>query len=223
MWDAPIAMFVLGLVNAGHCAGMCGGIISALSLQSPEDRSNLILYLGYNSGRLIAYTVMGALVGSLSGAVLLLSDVFPIQTVLRACSNVMLVVLGLYLIGFPRVLEPIERAGRVVWRYIQPLTKLFLPVTNLRRALVLGGLWGFIPCGLVYSVLVTALSSGSAARGAVALFAFGLGTIPSLLLASMFLRPLRGFQNSRWLKPISGVLIMGLGLMGIMHLGHATS
>ena len=141
----------------------------------------------------------------------------PVQMTLYVLANLMLIALGLYLTGFTRLLAPIERVGHVLWRRIQPATRRFLPARSVKQALPLGMLWGFIPCGLTYSILATALVTGSGARGAGLMLAFGLGTLPNLLLAGMLFKRFRDFTRNRKVRIASGVLVLGFGLFGLYH------
>ena len=168
-----LALFIVGLLGGTHCIGMCGGIVGALSMNSG---SRLSLHLAYNAGRILSYALAGAIAGALGGASLALSDQLPVRIVLYALANLMLVALGLYLMGVTAALAFSERAGQGLWRKVQPLTRRFLPVRTMAQAFPLGLLWGWLPCGLVYSALVTALTSGSALHGATTMLCFGLGT-----------------------------------------------
>jgi sulfite exporter TauE/SafE len=129
----------------------------------------------------------------------------------------MLVALGLYLLGATQTLAFVEKGGQALWRRIQPFTGRFLPVRGVAQALPLGMLWGWLPCGLVYSALTTALASGSALRGAEAMLAFGLGTLPNLLLAGLLLARFRRFAQARVTRVVSGLLVLGYGVYGLMN------
>lgn len=220
MTQSLLSAFILGLLSAGHCAGMCGGIVAAFNTQPRVTQSIFTLQASYNFGRIATYAALGGLAGALGGASLLLEHAFPIQTALRFLANLMLVALGLYLIGFTRLLSPIERGGYAIWRRVQPFTKFWLPADRPHRAVALGVLWGFLPCGLVYSVLVTALASGGAWRGMSTMLAFGFGTLPALLFASLLLRQPRRLQQVRFVRAVFGVMVASLGLLGLMHAMH---
>ena len=213
-----IAVFLIGLLGGTHCIGMCGGIVSALTVQIPgQVRRQWPIQLAYNIGRISTYTALGSLAGAIGTVGLLLGDVLPVQMALYVLANVMLIALGLFLTGFTRLLAPLERMGHHVWRRVQPLTRRFLPARGPVQAFPLGLLWGFLPCGLVYSVLATALVTGSAARGAGMMLAFGLGTLPNLLLAGMLLKRLRGITRSTWLRSAAGLLVLGFGVFGLIN------
>lgn len=208
-----LALFIVGLLGGTHCAGMCGGIVAALSMGS-EPR--LTLHLAYNAGRVASYAAAGAIVGALGGASMALSGQLPVRIVLYLFSNLMLVALGLYLMGATGALAVVERGGQGVWRRIQPLTRRFLPATRISQAFPLGLLWGWLPCGLVYSALATALVSGSAVRGAALMAAFGFGTLPNLLLAGFLLARFRSLAQGRTIRIVAGALVLAFGLWGLL-------
>src|ERR1035437_8576711 len=181
-----IAVFFVGLLGGVHCLGMCGSLVGILTTQLPKGGARWPFHLAYSSGRVASYTLAGALAGAVGQAGLLLRDVVPVQHLLFALSSLMLIALGLYLAGIWGAVRRIETIGRVLWQRIQPLTRGLFPVTTPLRAFLLGILWGWLPCGLVYSVLITALASGHAQSGALVMLAFGLGTLPNLLAIGLF-------------------------------------
>ena len=207
------ALFLVGLLGGTHCVGMCGGIVGALSMGGPARWS---LHLAYNSGRILSYALAGALVGALGAAGMALDGVAPVRIGLYLFANLMLVALGLYLLGATRVLAVTERLGQRVWRHLQPLTRRFLPARTAAQAFPLGMLWGWLPCGLVYSALATALGRGSAAGGALAMLAFGLGTLPNLLAAGILLARMNAFVRQAPVRIASGLLVLGFGLYGLL-------
>ena len=214
-----VAVFLVGLLGGVHCAGMCGGIVSALSLQMPTTRvaSAWPLHLAYNLGRIASYSVAGALMGAAGSMSLLLDNALPVQMTLYVAANVMMIALGLYLTGMTGALAFTERAGQWLWRRVQPATRRFLPVRGVRQAFPLGLLWGWLPCGLVYSVLAITLLTGSATRGAMTMLAFGLGTLPNLMLAGLLLVRFRQWVQTRALRLASGFLVLGFGVFGLVN------
>lgn len=186
--SAFLALFLVGLLGGTHCVGMCGGIVGALSMGGPPRWS---LHLAYNLGRILSYGLAGLLVGALGAGSLALSEQLPLRLVLLIFANLMLVALGFYMLGATRVLALTEQWGQRLWRRIQPLGKRFLPARTVGQAFPLGLLWGWLPCGLVYSALATALGAGSALEGGLLMLAFGLGTLPNLLLAGLLLARFR--------------------------------
>jgi sulfite exporter TauE/SafE len=212
-----LALFLVGLLGGTHCVGMCGGIVGALSMGGPP---RLSLHLAYNLGRIVSYGVAGALAGALGGLSLVLSDQLPLRLALAVLANLMLVALGLYLAGVTRALAFVERLGQNLWRRVQPLTRRFLPATTPAHAFPLGLLWGWLPCGLVYSALATALTAGSPSRGALLMLAFGAGTLPNLLLAGFLLARLRAFVQRPLLRATAGLLVAGFGIWGLIGVGR---
>ncbi len=209
-----LTLFLVGLLGGTHCAGMCGGIVGALSLQVTQGRSALPIHLAYNLGRIASYVLAGALAGAIGYA---FGDILPIQRGLYLFASLMLLALGFYLLGATRALAAVERGGQWLWARVQPATRRFLPVRGPAQALPLGLLWGWLPCGLVYSALTTALASGSAARGALAMLAFGLGTLPNLLLAGLLLARFRRFAQAPATRMASGLLVLGFGCYGLFN------
>ena len=208
-----IALFLVGLLGGTHCVGMCGGIVGALSLGAPARWS---MHLAYNAGRILSYGVAGALAGAVGAASLSLEGQFPVRVGLYLLASLMLVALGLYLTGVTGALALTEKAGQRLWRHLQPLTRRFLPARSVAQAFPLGLLWGWLPCGLVYSALASAMTAGSVGRGALAMLAFGLGTLPNLLLAGILLARLNAFTRKPWVRLGSGLLVLGFGVYGLV-------
>ncbi len=215
-----IAVFFVGLLGGVHCLGMCGSIVGILTSQLPKTRKLWPFHLAYSSGRVASYSLAGALVGAVGQAGLLLRDQVPIQHLLFALSSLMLIALGLYLAGIGNLVRRIEGAGRGLWQHIQPLTRGLFPVTTPLRAFLLGTLWGWLPCGLVYSVLVTALASGNAKHGALIMFAFGLGTLPNLLAIGLFWGKIKSKVQSPKVRIAAGMLVAAFGLYGLFKVGY---
>ena len=209
---APLLLsaLILGLLGGGHCLGMCGGLMSALTLAIPAEQraQRFKLLLAYNLGRIFSYACAGLLLGLAGWAV----SNSPAAMLLRVVAGLLLIAMGLYLAGWWSGLTRIEALGRGLWRHIQPLTRRFMPVTNLPRALILGGLWGWLPCGLVYSTLLWASSQGNALDSAALMLTFGLGTMPVLLATGMAAERLTALLRKRGVRMAGGVLVMLFGI-----------
>ena len=209
---APLLLsaLILGLLGGGHCLGMCGGLMSALTLAIPAEQraQRFKLLLAYNLGRVFSYASAGLLLGLAGWAV----TNSPAAMLLRVLAGLLLIAMGLYLAGWWSGLTRIEAIGRGLWRHIQPLTRRFMPVTSVPRALILGGLWGWLPCGLVYSTLLWASSQGNALDSAALMLTFGLGTLPVLLATGMAAERLTILLRKRGVRMAGGVLVMLFGL-----------
>lgn len=181
-----ITAFLAGLFGGVHCVGMCGGIVGALAVGLPPmSRQRLEIrtayLLAYNLGRITTYAIAGAIVGwsgNLAGGLL---EEYQAWVILRFVAALFMIAIGLYLGGWWYGLTRVEQLGNAIWQRIRPLGQRLLPVNHPAKALALGLLWGWLPCGLVYSMLIWALAAGGWREGALFLTAFGLGTLPTLL------------------------------------------
>lgn len=208
---APLlSALILGLLGGGHCLGMCGGLMGALTLAiPPEQRARrLRLLLAYNLGRILSYTVAGLLIGLAGWAV----ASSPAAMLLRVLAGLLLIAMGLYLAGWWSGLTRIEALGRHLWRHLQPLASRLMPVSSLPRALLLGAVWGWLPCGLVYSTLLWASSQGSPSESALLMLAFGLGTWPVLLATGMAAERITTLLRKRGVRLAGGLLVILFGL-----------
>lgn len=209
---APLLLsaWVLGLLGGGHCLGMCGGLMGALTMAIPPEQraKRLRLLLAYNLGRVSSYAVAGFLIG-LAGWAIANS---PAATALRVVAALLLISMGLYLAGWWSGLARVEALGRGLWRQIQPVASRLMPVTSLPRALVLGALWGWLPCGLVYSTLLWSASQGDAWDSALLMLAFGIGTWPVLLATGLAAERLTGLLRKRGVRIAGGLMVILFGL-----------
>lgn len=205
-----VSALILGLLGGGHCLGMCGGLMGALTLAIPPQQRGrrLQLLLAYNLGRILSYSAAGLLLGLAGWAV----RGSAAEVVMRSLASLLLIAMGLYLAGWWSGLTRIEALGRGLWRHIQPLTRRFMPVSSLPRALVLGGLWGWLPCGLVYSTLLWASSQGDARVSALLMLAFGLGTWPVLLATGLAAERITALLRQRGIRMAGGLLVILFGL-----------
>ena len=208
---APLlSALILGLLGGGHCLGMCGGLMGALTLAiPPEQRARrLRLLRAYNLGRILSYAAAGLLIGLAGWAV----ASSPAAMLLRVLAGLLLIAMGLYLAGWWSGLTRIEAVGRHLWRHLQPVASRLMPVSSLPRALLLGAVWGWLPCGLVYSTLLWASSQGSPGESALLMLAFGLGTWPVLLATGMAAEHLTALLRRRGVRIAGGLLVILFGI-----------
>ncbi len=204
------AAFFTGLLGSAHCVGMCGGIsgLYAINASAMSLRRDLPIAMTYNVGRVLSYVILGAAV-ALAGQSFV--DAIPhLAAPVRLLSGLLIVLIGLQVAFNWRVLAPIEKAGAGLWRRIAPVAKRLLPVTSAPRALGLGLLWGWLPCGLVYSVLLLAAATANVATGGFVMLAFGLGTLPAMIATGLGASKLSAFMSHR--RRGAGLLIILLGL-----------
>jgi uncharacterized protein len=211
------AVFLTGLLGGVHCAGMCGGIVAALAGQGTGGDAAWPMHLSYNVGRIVSYTLAGAAAGAAGGLPLLLDGVLPVQMTLYLVANILLIALGLYLAGIWNAVAKLEFVGVAMWRRLQPFTRRFLPADTVPKALALGAVWGWLPCGLVYSILATALLSAHALNGAAIMLAFGLGTLPNLMAAGLLYRRFGSVVRAKPMRIAAGALVLSFGVYGLVH------
>ncbi len=223
-----VSAFLVGLLGSVHCLGMCGGIVGALTLGLKADirrapRALLPYLIFYNAGRIASYAAAGALLGLASGRLLALVPAAGARLVAAVLSGGFLIALGLYLAGWWPGLSLLERAGGKFWRYLEPLGRRFLPVDHPFKAGLLGLVWGWLPCGMVYAALAWSLTAGSAAHGALLMVAFGLGTLPMLLAVGAAADGLGKFARRPGVRRGAGILILLFGLYTLYTAGTRPS
>ncbi|MBV9191857.1 MAG: sulfite exporter TauE/SafE family protein [Betaproteobacteria bacterium] len=200
-----LSLFLLGLASGVHCVGMCGGFIAAFSSQrviaiQPATRRWQSLLL-FNAGRITSYSIAGALAGLVGGQ---FATLLGAQTALYVLANLMFIAIGLHLAGVTS-LSVVEKLGAPIWRRLQPLAAKAMS----GGAYGAGLLWGWIPCGLVYGALAAAAFAGTAAGGALAMAAYGLGTLPWLLAG--------GFAITKTKRAVAGATVLAFGVYGLAH------
>lgn len=226
--ESLAAAFLVGLLGGTHCIGMCGGIVGALTAGLAEDvrisRVRLFLnQLMYNSGRIASYAVAGVVAGVLGQkvSVMELTGGFPLGKVV---AGVIMILLGFYIGGWWHALRWLERLGAFAWKFIEPLGRRFIPVRHPGQALLLGLVWGWLPCGMVYAALALALASGSAAGGGAIMLAFGAGTLPIMLTLGVAFSSLGRWVRDTRVRKLAGISVILLGLFFLLaksgHQGH---
>lgn len=204
-----LAAFVFGLLGGAHCIGMCGGIMSALtfavppSMRSPSRLTGLLL--GYNLGRIVSYMLAGALVAAL-GTLLTLTP--GMRTALQGFAALMLILMALYIADWWKGLLRVEAVGKRLWRHLEPVGRKLMPVVRIPQAIALGAVWGWLPCGLVYSALLYGLTTESALRGGLFMLFFGLGTLPMLFTVGVMASRVAATLRQPVVRRLAGVAIM---------------
>lgn len=218
-----LTAWATGLLGSTHCAGMCGGISSALTFALPAGSRNgprLFAYqLAYNGGRILTYAVLGVVVGTLAHGILgnWAQSPWP-----RVAAGLFMVLLGLYLAGWSTLLQRLEGMGGRLWKHLSGLRRRILPVDHPLKAVAAGAVWGFLPCGLVYSSLALALARADSLVSGGVMLAFGLGTLPMLLVTGTLAARLRQQLQKRQVRQLAGLMVVVFGLWTMaMAFGHA--
>lgn len=207
------AAFITGVLGSAHCFGMCGGIsgLFAVNANVASLRTQVPKAIMYNLGRILSYSILGAAVALLGKTTV--AFIPTITTPVRLASGILIILVGLQLAFGWRILAPLESAGAKLWNRIAPTAKGLVPVETAPQALGLGLIWGWLPCGLVYSVLLLAATTTEPASGALVMAAFGLGTMPAMLATGLSASKLAQFMSGKRLG--AGLLIVLLGLATI--------
>lgn len=223
-----LSAWAMGMLGSTHCVGMCGGISVALSFALPEESRRgwrlFAFQLAYNTGRILTYTLLGVAVGALAHGI---PGGWAQSPWPRVAAGLLMVLMGLYLAGWWMGLQKLERMGGPVWKHLEPLRKIVLPVDRFWKALVAGGLWGFLPCGLVYSALALALARADTAVSGATMLAFGLGTMPVLLVTGTLAGRVRALLQRSGTRRAAGALVILFGAwtagqaLLMKHDGHA--
>lgn len=208
-----LSAFTVGLLGAGHCIAMCGGVSGMLLSALPNNvnqQAKWSFILAYNIGRIASYALIGAVVG-FSSSIAAKSLGLPLN-ILKIVSGIFLILLGLYLGQWQMLLSRVEAIGKGLWQYISPLSKRCLPVNSTTKALAFGAIWGWLPCGLVYSTLTWALASGNTLDGALIMASFGLGTLPALLTLSLGVLSVKQLLQNITFKKLMALLLIFYGI-----------
>jgi sulfite exporter TauE/SafE len=214
-----ISALLMGLFGGVHCVAMCGGVVGVLCSAAPgscgarqHGESTAPFWLAYHAGRLGSYALLGLVFGSASS---LAPGGLPLDAVryaLRVVAALCMLAVGLHLMGLPSMVSGAERLGGALWRRVAPLTTRLLPLRRPRQAFALGGLWGLMPCGLLYGALALAASADSSARAAEIMAAFGLGTLPIMLTMSALAATVARWLARAWVRRAAGVVVLAFGL-----------
>lgn len=227
--EVLLSALLLGLLGSGHCLGMCGGLSSALGLNTPsaqaakhiatDQTSSRNLFsvinpyvLAYNIGRVISYALAGLIVGTLG---FWLTKHLSSLSIFRYLAAIMLILMGLYLGKWFNGITYTEKLGKLLWPLIQPLSKRFIPIRNVKDALFVGMVWGWLPCGLVYSALIWSSLETSVSGSVLIMLCFGIGTLPAMLATGLFAHKFNLFVKKVWFRNISGVMMITFGIWSI--------
>ena len=213
LWPVVTASFVTGFLGSAHCFGMCGGIsgLFAVNASVASLRTQFPKAIAYNLGRILTYAIIGAGVAVLGKSAV--ASIPALMAPIRLASGALIIFVGLQLAFGGRILAPLENAGARLWKRIAPAAKGLVPVNTIPQAFGLGLIWGWLPCGLVYSVLLLAATTAEPAGGGLVMIAFGLGTMPAIDATGVSASKLAQFMSGKRMG--AGLLIVLLGLATI--------
>ena len=213
LWPLLTASFITGFLGSAHCFGMCGGIsgLFAVNASVASLRAQFPKAIAYNLGRILTYAIIGSAVAVLGKSAV--ASVPSLMAPIRLASGALIIFVGLQLAFGWRILSPLENAGARLWKRIAPAAKGLVPVNTIPQAFGLGLIWGWLPCGLVYSVLLLAATTAEPTGGGLVMIAFGLGTMPAMVATGVSASKLAQFMSAKRMG--AGLLIVLLGLATI--------
>ncbi len=228
--SALISAWLAGALGGAHCLAMCGGFLAAMSgAASPgavhpllPARALLARQLPYNLGRITTYALLGAAFGAAGAVTMSASQGLPIQRALYVAANVFLLLLALAMVGPRHGFAWLERAGAAVFGRVVPAMRPLLTHDAAGARLIVGMFWGLVPCALVYGVLPVALFAGGPAQGAAVMLAFGLGTLPNLVVAGWLMARARRWFDGRGVRYAAAALLAAFAMVGIWRALAAT-
>jgi sulfite exporter TauE/SafE len=204
------AALMLGLAASGHCLAMCGGISAALGVATAkraDGHPRTSLLVAYQIGRMLSYALAGGLIGGALGFIVRWLDVDAVHTSLRVLSAVALIAAAL--VAFGALRDPGSRIGKLVWPRLAPIGRRLLPVTGVTRALGFGMVWGWMPCGFAYTMILIAALEQDALRSAATMLAFGIGTAPAMIAVAFGAQRAAGFAARSVGRRVAGAVLIG--------------
>lgn len=212
--------FLIGLFSTLHCFGMCGGLVGAMTMSLQpgirQQPAQLGLYtFAYNSGRIVSYVVAGFLVGWFGQTLRELLMPEEGIAVLRLIASLLIIAMGFYIAGWFPQFSRIEKIGAPLWKILQPIGQRLLPVTNIWQAFLFGAVWGWLPCGLVYYVLLISPANDSAINAALFMLLFGLGTLIPMMAAGFLSGRLAPIRQSQKIRYFSGLVLIVMGIISL--------
>lgn len=211
-----ITAFSIGITNSFHCLGMCGGIVTILSLSlSDENKKHILKYqIFYSIGRILGYAFINIIIFFI-GLIIVKFIGIKNNNLLKLISGLILVIIGLHSLIRLNFFKTVESLTWKIWSFFYPKIKIFFPVKNILQAIFLGFIWAHIPCGLIYSVSIWAASSGILIKSLLLTILFGIGTLPVMLGAVFFSIKLKDLLRTNIFKNIINLLIICFGLFTI--------
>lgn len=209
------AALLAGLAASGHCVGMCGGIAGALAMRRPQAAFGTRFghALAYNFSRIGSYAIAGALAGLLGRTLLAAVDVKPLSIAFRVLAGGIMVAAALQLVLGWRLLGSLERAGSRLWRLVAPWAGRTGRAGGVGGAVGLGLAWGWLPCGMTYSMLLLAATTASVTTGMAVMLAFGLGTLPAMVTAGVAFERVAKLLSARaTVRNVAAALLLAFGL-----------
>ncbi len=216
MWLSSLVAFNLGLISSLHCIAMCGGIITLLMRQAADEQSSKKQLLGfsllYNLGRISSYTLAGIVAGVFGATFIQVFQDYKAHFYLQLIAALVLIMIALNILGIALFTRRLESVGQLLWSKLQLLGRKLAPLNSPLKIFSFGMVWGWLPCGLVYSALLYSMTTADPTHAAVAMLCFGLGTLPSMLSAGYLFEYLQQLSSKKQLRVLSALLLIVIAI-----------
>ncbi len=224
-----VLAFTTGILGGfGHCIGMCGPLVAAYTLHDIRqfatplnpplvrgDLRGVLPHLLYNIGRITTYMFMGAVMGLAGSFINVAGRISGFQNIVAIVAGLFMILMGISISGISGGMAWLERHNNLILKIAQN----FLQGESLWRYYPMGALFGFLPCGLSYTVSMAAAGTGSFLSGTFIMFFFGIGTLPALLLFGI----ISGYMSHRlrgWIYKTAGIVVMLMGVYLIFKISR---
>jgi hypothetical protein len=214
-WLVLSAALLAGLFGGVHCAAMCGAIATSLSFgrSAPGPAAQWLQALQPNLGRILGYTLAGAIVGGFGHGLVALAQAPTLMFAMRMAVGITMVLVAVRMLSPATRFNPMARPGRALWQRLQPLQRALLPADTAVKRIGIGLLWGWLPCGLSATLLATAWLQADTVNSALTMLAFGLGTLPVMLPLTWSGARLGQRLQRGGLRTAAGVFVLLAGLI----------
>lgn len=206
-----LEIFLIGLLGSMHCIGMCGGFVAMYSLKKPMTQPSLPYHVLYNLGRIATYSFLGGVLGYLGSFAAYAGEHRGIPGAVLLIAGIFMALMGLNIAGVLGRKGLFEESGITGTSVFRSALHRILALDSVWGAFLLGLLLGFLPCGLLYPILMSAAASGGFASGMIIMAVFGLSTLPALTGLGFLVTRLQP-HIKRTLYRVAAVFIILLGL-----------
>lgn len=217
---AVLAASVLGSL---HCAGMCGGLMF-FALGSDQERSKTArtkLQCAYHGGRLLTYTLLGIIAGSIGQAIDFGGSYIGLQRAAAIFAGALMIGFGLITLARIKGIK-VRHVGvpSALRKFVERAQRAAFGLTPFKRAMTIGLLTTLLPCGWLYAFAFTAAGTASPIYGGLTMIAFWIGTLPVMVSLGAGMQLLTGPLHAK-LPIITASAVVVVGLMTVMGRLHA--
>jgi len=210
-----LLLFTAGFLSSMHCIGMCGCFVTAYSMNlKGSNTKKAFSHLLYSFGRITTYTFIGLIMGFLGSNLFFLSKMAGIQGYVTVFAGLVMIWLGLSMSGILPKISFLDKMSSYFFKFTQKSFNNLMKKKGMFSTYPLGVVLGFLPCCLLYTVELQAMMSGSPIKGALSMFSFGLGTIPSMFSFGMLINIIDNKTRKKLLSFASYVIVL-LGISSI--------